>query len=155
MKLSKNFRLEELTASCTAANKGIDNVPGGEEIRNLRVLCEEVLQPARDKVGAIFVSSGFRSAALNRLIGGSKNSQHCKGQAADVRCRDNAALFEFIREHLPFDQLIWEFGDDVQPQWVHVSFSRTKNRGQVLRAFRENGRVRYVAFLKQLNNFYK
>lgn len=145
-KLTENFSLEEMIASQTAANRGIDNTPDQWQIENMQRLCENLLQPLRDAIGVINVSSGFRSPALNRAIGGSRTSQHCKGEAADIKCNNNAALFHLIRETMDFDQLIWEFGDNNQPQWIHVSYKKKGNRNQVLIAFRENEKTAYRAY---------
>ena len=143
MRFTKNFTLQEMVASQTAANRGIVNIPNKYQIENLQTLCDKVLQPARDFIGSIFISSGFRCYKLNTAIGGSKSSQHCKGEAADIKCQDNAKLFHHILKNLDFDQLIWEFGDKRQPQWIHVSYKGLKNRRQVLVAYRDNGRTVY------------
>lgn len=149
MKLSKNFTLEEFTKSQVAIRHGIPNNPGAEEIENLKALCENVIQPVRDRLGeAIFVSSGYRSQALNTAIGGALGSQHQKGEAADLEAQDNSKLFFAIMSNGNFDQLIWEFGGDNAPAWVHVSYRRDgKNRGQILRAFKSpQGRTKYIPF---------
>ena len=112
---------------------------------NLVALCERVLDPARGELGMpITVSSGFRNTIINQLVGGAVNSQHTTGEAADLVCSDNAKLFNYIRNNLIFDQLIWEFGDDIRPTWVHVSYSRQGvNRKEVLRAKHINGKIKY------------
>ena len=134
-KLSENFTLEELTNSIAAKNLGIDNTPPAIAIACLRSLAINVLQPARDFIEApITVSSGYRSPQLNKVLGGAKKSQHITGEAADIVCFDNSLLFNFIRNQLEFDQLIWEFGTDEQPDWIHVSYSMSANRMEVLRA---------------------
>ena len=146
-KLSENFTLEEMIVSPTAARMGIDNTPTPIVITNLRNLVKTILQPAREFLGiAIFVTSGFRCKMLNIAIGGSRTSQHMKGEAADLQCADNAALFRFIYENCKFDQLIWEFGDDDQPLWVHVSRCFAGNRQQVLRARTVSGKTVYEKF---------
>lgn len=133
--LSENFTLEELTNSIAAKNLGIDNTPPAIAIACLRSLAINVLQPARDFIEApITVSSGYRSPQLNKVLGGAKKSQHITGEAADIVCFDNSLLFNFIRNQLEFDQLIWEFGTDEQPDWIHVSYSMSANRMEVLRA---------------------
>lgn len=146
MKLTDNFYLPEFTKSSTAIRKGIENIPKGVQIDNLVLLCKHVLQPTRDYYGkSITVNSGFRSLALNEALPGSKTSQHMFGMAADIDTeKDNADLFFYIRHNLPFDQLIWEYGDESNPDWVHVSFNDGNNRGQVLRCERINGRTVYA-----------
>ena len=149
MRLSKNLTLQEVTKSATAIKKGISNEPTIEHLENLKALAENIFQPMRDYFGVpIAVSSGYRSAELNRLIGGSSTSQHCKGEAIDIDCDifgglSNREVFEYIKEHLTFDQLIWEFGDDSNPDWVHVSYKKGENRGQVLKAVRNSGKISY------------
>jgi zinc D-Ala-D-Ala carboxypeptidase len=145
MELTKNFTLEEMTASNIAKSKKIDNTPNEKQIEALKALCENVLQPVRDVLGVIKVNVGFRSEALNKATkNSSKTSQHCKGEAADLDSADNAKLFNYIRAHVPFDQLIWERGDDHQPDWVHVSFVSGKpNRRQVLRCYFIDGEPHY------------
>lgn len=138
--MTKNFTLKELCVTKT----GIHNEPNAEQKEALRLLAVNILQPARDALGPIRVTSGFRNAKVNAAIGGSRTSQHMKGEAADLQCDDNAALFKFIKT-LEFDQLIWEFGDKEQPDWVHVSYA-SKNRKEVLKATRKNGVTKYVKF---------
>ena len=145
MNLSKNLSLKEAIRSQTATRKGIDNTPGAGHLEALQAIAENVFQPARDFFGVpIRVSSGYRSPALNKAIGGSKTSQHSKGEALDLILEGrNLSLFMFILNNLDFDQLIWEFGSDVEPDWVHVSYKTSGNRGEVLVADRYKGRVRY------------
>lgn len=152
MQLSNNFTLDELTKSITAIREGIDNTPNAEQIDNLRYLAQTVLQPARDEVGYINVDSGFRSAKLNshKSIKGAKNSKHLFGEAADLDSKDNAKnrlIFDFIASNCVFDQLIWEFGTDDQPDWVHVSVTRNgKNRMQKLQSVKRNGKTVYLPY---------
>ncbi len=145
MKLSKNLTLGEATKSATAIKNGISNKPSGEHLSNLIQIAAKIFQPVRDHFQKpIIVSSGYRSQALNDLIGGASGSQHSKGQALDLDGSvDNSLIFEFIKNNLEFDQLIWEFGDDENPDWVHVSYKTENNRGEVLQAVRQNGRVIY------------
>ena len=145
MNLTKNFTLQEMYKSTTAIRLGIDNTPSDIAVNNLTLLCKNVLQPLRDHIGeSIRVSSGYRSPALNKKIGGSKSSQHCLGQAADISCGERTAeLYEYIKNNLIFDQIIWEFGDDHNPDWVHVSYSSTSNRKQCLRAYKINNKTIY------------
>lgn len=148
MKLSENFTLNEMTFSPTAIKKGIDNTPNAQAIRNLEALCKNILEPLRAYIGGpIKISSGYRSEVLNSLIGGSKSSQHRFGQAVDFDLGNRCAeAFKFIMENLDYDQIIWEFGNDKQPDWIHVSFSTKSNRKNALRAIRSNGRTRYIPF---------
>ena len=149
MKLSKNFSLGEMIQSQTAIRKNIDNNPNGDQILNLIDLCDNVLQPLRDAIGPIRISSGFRSQKLNVAIGGAASSQHCalNGAAADIDMGErNAEVFEWLKANVDFDQLIWEFGDKSNPSWVHVSYKDGKNRNQILKAIKENGRTKYLKF---------
>lgn len=150
MELSKNFTLNELTASNTAKSKGISNEPDAKQLAALQLLVEKILQPLRDGIDKpIKVSSGLRVPALNKAIGGSVTSQHCKGEAVDIQMSGktgNAKLFNYIKENLVFDQMIWEFGTQENPEWVHVSYSAKGNRGEILRAYKKDGRTRYMLY---------
>ena len=145
MKLSKNLTLDEATKSATAIKNGISNKPSSEHLSNLIQIATKIFQPVRDHFQKpIIVSSGYRSKALNDLIGGASGSQHSKGEALDLDGSvENFLIFEYIKNNLEFDQLIWEFGDDENPDWVHVSYKTENNRGEVLQAVRQNGRVIY------------
>ena len=133
-KLSANFSLEELIASKTARDKRIDNTPTPEVVANLEKLCQEVLQPIRNKYGrAITITSGYRCPKLNSAIGGVKNSQHVSGCAADIKCTatSKAVLFNIIKEmiqkgEIKVGQLIWEYGTKKEPNWIHVSLPYSK-----------------------------
>ena len=151
MQLSKNFSLSEFTESNTATRNGIDNNPSAEHIHNLVELCENVLQPLRDRIGSsIRVTSGYRSDALNTAIGGSKTSDHSHGRAADIKLVINGVniseeLYHGIKAMgVPFKQLIWEFGDDDTPQWVHIAFDKDNNKMQCLKAYSEDGSTKYM-----------
>jgi zinc D-Ala-D-Ala carboxypeptidase len=151
MKLSKNFSLIEFTESNTAIRNGIDNNPTAEHIHNLVELCENVLQPLRDRIKhSIRVTSGYRSDALNTAIGGSKTSDHSHGRAADIKLVINGVnmseeLYHGIKAMgVPFKQLIWEFGDDDVPQWVHIAFDKDNNKMQCLKAYKEDGKTKYM-----------
>jgi len=152
MKISANLTLKEVSKSLTATRRGIDNEPKGEHLTALINLANNVFQPIRDHFGKpISVSSGYRSPELNKAIGGSKTSQHCKGEAIDIdndarEYPSNADIFWHIYDHLEFDQMIWEFGDDTNPSWVHVSYKSEGNRKQVLRALKSKGRTVYTNF---------
>jgi hypothetical protein len=147
MKLSNSFNLIEFTSSETASRRGIDNTPSIAVIENLRLLCENVLQPLRDKYGkSINITSGYRSPKLNKAIGGSTTSQHCFGQAADIQVdkKDYLKVWEILKT-LPFDQIIFEFGTELAPDWIHVSFVEGKNRGQKLKAVKNVlGQTKYL-----------
>ena len=152
MQLSKNLALSEVTSSNTAKRKGISNMPTDEHIENFKKLAENVFQPIREHFGVpIKISSGYRSAALNKAIGGSSTSQHCSGEAIDIDMDGtsitNAQIFNYIKDNLVFDQMIWEFGTDKNPDWVHVSYESTgKQRKQILKAVRVNGKTSYVPY---------
>ena len=148
MKLSDNFSLKEMIKSQTALRKDIDNEPGEEEIENLKLLCENVLQPVREYYGkAVRVNSGYRSPELNSAIGGSKTSDHCKGMAADIEINGvaNAELAEWIEKNCEFRQLILEFYTPGIPEsgWVHVSYNWEDNDKKVMTAMKENGKTVY------------
>ena len=137
MKLSQHFTLEEMTKSQTGSRKGIDNTPTPEVVENLKQLCENVLEKIRIHFGRpLTVNSGYRGPALNKAIGGAKNSQHMTGQAADIEIAgvDNKILFCWIRDNIEFDQLILEYYKEgvSDSGWVHVSWNSKGNRKQVL-----------------------
>lgn len=137
MKLGKYFSLSEMTKSQTAIRKGINNTPDQEVIANLKALVENVLDDVREHFKKpVVINSGYRSPKLNKAIGGSRTSQHCNGQAADIEIPgvSNLEIAEYIRDNLNFDQLILENYDPVDPSsgWVHVSFVKNPNRGQTL-----------------------
>lgn len=133
----KYFTIKELSASTEARRMGIDNTPTAEAVANLTALVEAVLDPLRNLYGhPIHVSSGYRCQRLNKAVGGSATSQHMTGEAADIYVgnpKDKAMLFTLIYYLLPFDQLIWERGDDEAPAWVHVSYREGHNRRECLR----------------------
>jgi len=142
MLLSRNFTLAELTDTDT----GLPNNPSQEEIRNLKLLVQKVLQPVRDKFGVINVTSGYRSPGVNSAVGGSATSDHVHGRAADIQCEDMAEVFKYIRKYLPFKQLIWEFGTDAQPKWIHIAYDANNNKGEVLKAIKKGGKTKYIQF---------
>ena len=147
--ISKHISYKEGVYSITATRRGIDNTPDDDQLSNMELVAEEVFEPLRNYVGGpIKINSFFRCPELNAAIGGSHKSQHCKGQAIDIDDNygriNNAEMYHFIKEHLNFDQLIWEFGDDDNPDWVHVSYiSDEDNRNRCLKAYREDGKSRY------------
>lgn len=153
MQLSEHLTLAEATKSQTATRLGIDNSPTIAHMEALRAVAKNVFEPIRNHFGVpIAVTSGYRSRALNDAIRGSRRSQHCHGQAIDIDADvygriTNAEIFHYIKDHLDFDQLIWEFGNEETPDWVHVSYvSDGTNRGEKLIAYRENGRTRYKKY---------
>jgi hypothetical protein len=150
MKISTHLNLAEVTRSDSAKRHGIDNTPTAEHLENFKLLAEKVFEPIRLHFKTpIFISSGYRSKALNDFIKGSASSQHCKGQAIDIDMDGskggvtNKMVFDFIVSRLEWDQAIWEFGTDSNPDWVHVSYVKTGNRKQKLRAVRVGGKTVY------------
>jgi hypothetical protein len=154
MQLSEHLSLAEVTKSDTAKRRGISNMPTEAHIANFKLLAENIFDPICIHFGKpIFISSGYRSAELNKAIGGAASSQHCQGEAIDIDMDGrpggitNKMVFDFIKENLNFDQLIWEFGTDTNPDWVHVSYESTgKQRKQILRAVRKGGATSYVPY---------
>ena len=152
MQLSKNLVLAEVIRSETAKRKGISNIPTPEHIENFKKLAENVFQPIRDHFGVpIYISSGYRSKALNKAVGGSLSSQHCQGEAIDIDMDGtsitNKQIFDFIKDNLVFDQMIWEFGTDKNPGWVHVSYESTgRQRKQILKAVKIKGKTSYLPY---------
>ena len=152
MQLSKNLALAEVMRSETAKRKGISNMPTPEHIENFKLLAENVVQPIREHFGVpIHISSGYRSKALNTAVGGSLSSQHCSGEAIDIDMDGtsvtNAQIFNYIKDNLNFDQMIWEFGTDTNPDWVHVSYESTgKQRKQILKAVKSAKGTSYLPY---------
>ena len=150
--VSKNISYAEATRSDTAKRLGIDNTPNAEQFSNMIHVAENVFQPVREHFDApIYVSSFFRSEALNKAIGGSSSSTHMKGEAMDLDADvygkvSNGVIFHYIKDNLEFDQLIWEFGDSKNPDWVHVSLSKNNNRNQILVAKRVHGKTVYELY---------
>ena len=148
-RISKHITYKEAVRSNTALRLNINNIPNDYEISNMVGIASNVFEPLREYVGGpIKINSMFRSEALNRAIGGSSRSQHCQGRAIDLDDtfghKTNAEMFNYIKDNLNFDQLIWEFGDDTNPDWIHVSFvSNDENRCRCLKAEKVNGRTSY------------
>ena len=148
--ISKHISEKEATKSVTALRLGLDNTPDGDTLNNMKIVAEKVFEPLREYVGgAIKINSFYRSSALNEAIGGSTRSQHCQGRAMDIDdiygYKTNKEMFEFIRDNLDFDQLIYEFGNEENPDWVHVSYvSEEKNRNRILKAVRDEGKTKYI-----------
>ena len=149
MAISEHISYKEGVYSRTATRLDIDNEPNNEQMDNMCLLAQEVFEPLRMWVGGpIKINSFFRSPKLNKAIGGSTKSQHCNGQAIDIDDTfgraTNAEMYDFIKKHLDFDQMIWEFGNEDNPDWVHVSYvSEDKNRNRCLQAYKENGKTKY------------
>ena len=147
--ISKHISYKEGVYSVTATRRGINNTPNDEQLDNMELVANEVFEPLRTWVGGpIKINSFFRCPELNTAIGGSSKSQHCKGQAIDIddtfHKATNAEMYYYIKENLDFDQIIWEFGDDDNPDWVHISYvSPEENRNRCLKAYREDGKTRY------------
>ena len=135
--------------SRTATRLDIDNKPNNDQMHSMCLIAEEVFEPLRVWVGGpIKINSFFRSPELNKAIGGSSKSQHCHGQAMDIDDTfgraTNAEMFEFIKDNLSFDQLIWEFGTNDNPDWIHISYvSEEENRNIMLEAYKNKGRTAY------------
>lgn len=153
MKVSKYVSLSELTASDTAKRRGLDNTPTEEHLENLKVICTEVFDKVREHFDVpVYISSAYRGYALNKAIKGSATSDHCKGRALDLDqdCRGNGItnrqVFDYIKENLEFDQLIWEFGSKENPDWVHVGYRKGANRKQILKAIRVDGKTKYLNY---------
>lgn len=145
-RISKHISFEEATGSPTASRLGIKNIPGEKELKAMRTLASMVFEPLREWYGKpITINSFYRSPRLNQAIGGALNSQHVKGEAIDIAAgKDTTLFFNWLRNNVEFDQLIWEFGSDSNPQWVHVSYAGPgKNRKQVLRAVKIKGKTVY------------
>ena len=152
MQISEHLTLAELIRSESAKRNGISNMPTEEHIANLKLLAEHIFEPIRVNFRCpILISSGYRSKELNAKIGGAMTSQHSFGQAIDIDMDgtnygvDNQEIFYFIKDKLPFDQLIWEFGNDKNPDWVHCSYS-DRHRREVLIAYKQNGTTHYKKF---------
>jgi zinc D-Ala-D-Ala carboxypeptidase len=153
VKLSENFSLQEYTKSQTATRQGLDNTPGEEHMASAEALFQNVVQAVRDNFGVTVINSGYRGPALNEAVGGSSNSQHCKGEAVDIECpgTGNYDVAKWIEENLDYDQLILEFYTPGIPDsgWVHVSYKTEGNRKQSLTAMKEDGKTVYKPDLIQ------
>ena len=149
MKISDHISYAEAIHSNTAKRRGIDNTPNEVQVLSMKLLADKIFEPLREWVGGpIKVNSFFRSTALNEAIGGAASSQHCKGQAIDIDDvygrKTNADMYHWIQMNLDYDQMIWEFGTDVQPNWIHISYvSKEENRNKCLKAYKEDGKTKY------------
>ena len=148
MNLSNNFTLHELTYSDMAFRKGINNEPNEEQINNLKLVCENILEPVRAHFNVpVIVSSGYRSIAVCEAVGSSAKSQHTKGQAADFEIFGvpNKEVADWIVNNIDYDQCILEFWNENEPNsgWVHCSYSSSGNRRQYLKAQKIDGKIVY------------
>jgi len=149
-RISKHITYKEATRSATALRLGIDNKPNEYELQNMEIVANKVFEPLREAVnGPIKINSFYRCEELNKAIGGSSKSQHCQGRAIDIDDIyghvSNAYMYYYVKDNLDFDQLIWEFGTNDSPDWVHVSYvDSDSNRKRCLRAIRENGKTKYI-----------
>ena len=147
--ISKHITYKEAIRSVTALRLGIENVPNEYELQNMELIAEKVFEPLRRAVnGPIKINSFYRCEELNKAIGGSSKSQHCQGRAIDIDdvygYVSNSYMYYYIKDNLDFDQLIWEFGTDTEPDWVHVSYvDGDSNRKRCLLAYKENGKTKY------------
>ena len=148
-KISKHISYKEGVYSTTAKRLGIDNTPDAYALQNMELLAEKIFEPLREYVnGPIAINSFYRSPELNQAIGGSSKSQHCEGRAIDIDdtygYMSNKEMYEYIKNNLDFDQIIWEFGTDDNPDWVHVSYvDHDFNRQRCLKAYKEDGKTKY------------
>lgn len=153
-KLSEHLDLSEVTRSESAKRNGISNMPTAEHIANFKLLAEKIFEPIRNHFRVpIMISSGYRSKELNAAIGGSATSEHCSGEAIDIDMDGtpngvtNRMIFDYIKDNLEYNQLIFEFGNAQNPDWVHVSYKANgKQKKQVLRATRSNGKTAYSPY---------
>ena len=149
-RISTHISYKEAVFSRTALRLDIDNTPDGYELGNMNGVAHNIFEPLREWVGGpIKINSFFRDKALNTAIGGSSRSQHCQGRAIDLDDtfghKTNKDMFHYIKDNLNFDQLIWEFGDDVNPAWVHVSYvNENENRNRCLKAYKKKGKTGYM-----------
>lgn len=154
MNISKHITYNEAVKSTYAIRHNIDNIPDTKQLTNMILLAEKIYEPLRNMFNKpIRILSFFRSEELNEKIGGAKNSQHTakNGAAIDIEAYEdsgltNADIFYTIKYKFIFDQLIWEFGNENQPDWIHVSYNELDNRKQVLKAIKENGKTKYIKY---------
>jgi hypothetical protein len=154
MKISEHLDLVEVTRSETAKRKGISNMPTEAHLENFKKLAENIFEPIRTHFNVpIHISSAYRSRELNSAIGGSLTSQHCSGEAIDIDMDGSAngvtnkMVFEYVKDNLEFDQMIWEFGSSEAPDWIHISYETTgKQRKQILRATKSGGKTQYAPY---------
>ena len=149
-RLTKHVSYKEGVHSITALRLGLNNDPSDAHLQNMILLSEKIFEPLRVHVGGpIKINSFYRGPELNKAIGGSAKSQHCHGQAMDIDDTyghaSNKEMFNWIKANLDYDQMIWEFGTDENPDWVHVSYvDPGSNRNRCLKAYREDGKTKYM-----------
>ena len=149
MKISEHISYKEATRSVTALRLGIDNTPNEYQLQNMELIAKNIFEPLRKAVGGpIKINSFMRVEKLNQAIGGSSRSQHCQGRAMDLDDTyghwTNAQMYHYIKNNLDFDQIIWEFGTDENPDWVHVSYvDHDTNRKRKLKAVKKEGKTLY------------
>ena len=149
-RLTKHVSYKEGVRSITALRLGLNNDPSDTHLQNMILLSEKIFEPLRIHVGGpIKINSFYRGPELNKAIGGSAKSQHCHGQAMDIDDTyghaSNKEMFNWIKANLDYDQMIWEFGTDENPDWVHVSYvDPGSNRNRCLKAYREDGKTKYM-----------
>ena len=148
-RISKHISYKEGMHSNTALRRGLNNTPNESQLKCMGDIAEGLFEPLREWVGGpIKITSMFRGEPVNTAIGGSKNSQHMKGQALDLddtyKYKTNAEMYHYIKDNLDFDQMIWEFGDDENPNWIHVSYvTHRENRKKLTIAYKDKGRTKY------------
>ena len=148
-KISKHVSYKESVYSTTALRLGLNNDPNEYHLNNMKLISEKIFEPLRTHVGGpIKINSFYRGPELNKAIGGSSKSQHCTGQAIDIDDTfghmSNADMYKWVKENLNYDQMIWEFGDDKNPNWVHISYvDEENNRNRCLKAYKEKGKTKY------------
>ena len=149
-KISKHISWHEGTYSRTGERRDLDNTPNEDQLKCMKEVAENLFEPLREWVGGgIKINSFFRGEPVNTAIGGSRKSQHMKGQAIDIDDtfghKTNAEMYYYIKENLDFDQMIWEFGTDKNPNWLHISWvSHRPNRKKLTIAKKVNGRTKYI-----------
>ena len=149
-KISAHVSYHEGTYSRTGERRGLDNTPNKEQLKCMKEVAENLFEPLREWVGGpIKINSFFRGEPVNTAIGGSTKSQHMKGQAIDIddtfKHKTNAEMYYYIKDNLDFDQMIWEFGTDKNPNWLHISWvSHRPNRKKLTIAKKVNGRTKYI-----------
>ena len=148
--ISKHISYHEGTYSQTGVRRDLDNTPDDDQLKRMEEVAENLFEPLREWVGGpIKINSFFRGEPVNTAIGGSRKSQHMKGQAIDIDDtfghKTNAEMYHYVKDNLDFDQLIWEFGTDKNPNWLHISWvSHRPNRKKLTIAKKVNGRTKYI-----------